>query len=128
MCRFPEPIHILAQGEGTSPVPTTEENRQLLLDVGSRQDLGGYEDALGDQPNPRSPNVDELMLLYISTTNQVVSVVLVVERDKEVHAYKVQCPVYYFSEVLSPCKTWYPHYQKIAYAIFMASQKLRHYF
>ena len=68
------------------------------------------------------------MLLYISATNQVVSAVLVVERDMEGHKLKVQRPVYYVSEVLTPCKTRYPHYQKIAYAVFMASQKLRHYF
>ena len=30
--------------------------------------------------------------------------------------------------VLTPCKSRYPHYQKIAYAVFMASRKLRHYF
>ena len=32
------------------------------------------------------------------------------------------------STVLTPCKSRYPHYQKIAYAVFMASRKLRHYF
>ena len=30
--------------------------------------------------------------------------------------------------VLTPCKSRYPHYQKIAYGVFMASRKLRHYF
>ena len=40
----------------------------------------------------------------------------------------VQKPVYYVSTVLTPCKSPYPHYQKIAYAVFMASQKLQHYF
>src|SRR4051812_23803582 len=32
------------------------------------------------------------------------------------------------STVLTPCKSRYSHYQKIAYAVFMASRKLRHYF
>ena len=32
------------------------------------------------------------------------------------------------STILTPCKSRYPHYQKIAYAVFMASRKLRHYF
>lgn len=50
------------------------------------------------------------------------------EWDKEGHAYKVQMPVYYISDVLTLCKMRYLHYQKIAYAVFMASQKLRHYF
>ena len=35
-------------------------------------------------------------------------------------------PVYYVSTVLTPCKSRYPHYQKIACAVFMASRKLRH--
>ena len=29
--------------------------------------------------------------------------------------------------VLTPCKSRYPHFQKIAYAVFMASRKLQHY-
>ena len=36
--------------------------------------------------------------------------------------------MYYISTVLTPCKSRYPHYQKIAYAVFMASRKLRRYF
>lgn len=68
------------------------------------------------------------MPLYISTTNQVMSAVLIVECDEEGHACKVQRPVYYVSVVLSPCKSCYPHYQKITYGVFMASWKLQHYF
>ena len=37
-------------------------------------------------------------------------------------------PVYYLSEVLSISKQQYPHYQKLAYAMFMTSRKLVHYF
>ena len=55
-------------------------------------------------------------------------VVLVVEREAEGHKFRVQKPVYYISEVLTPCKSRYLHYQKIAYIVFMASHKLRHYF
>ena len=33
---------------------------------------------------------------------------LVVEREEEGHALKVQCPVYFISEVLSDSKTCYP--------------------
>ena len=31
-------------------------------------------------------------------------------------------------EVLTPCKSRYPNYQKVAYTVFMASKKPRHYF
>ena len=75
-----------------------------------------------------TPKEKEQMLLYISATNQVVSTVLVVERPEEGKAHVVQRPVYYLSEVLSPSKQRYPHYQKLAYGVFMTARKLRHYF
>jgi hypothetical protein len=68
------------------------------------------------------------MLMYITTTNQVVSSALVVERAKEGKMHVVQRPVYYLSEVLTPTKQRYPHYQKLAYAIYMMDKKLPHYF
>jgi len=83
---------------------------------------------LASNPILAAPGVGEPMLLYISATNQVVSVVLIVEQGEEGHKFPTQKPVYYVSEVLTPCKSRYPHYQKIAYTVFMVSQKLRHYF
>jgi hypothetical protein len=41
-------------------------------------------------------------------TIQVVSAAVVVERQEEGHALKVQCPVYFISEVLSDTKMRYP--------------------
>ena len=71
-----------------------------------------------------APNTGEPMLLYIVATHQVVSAVLVVERETNGHKFPLQKPVYYVSTVVTPCKSRYPHYQKIAYAVFMASRKL----
>jgi hypothetical protein len=68
------------------------------------------------------------MLLYIAATNQVVSSALVVERAEDGKEHGVQRPVYYLSEVLSPTKHRYPHYQKLAYTIYMTGKKLSHYF
>ena len=68
------------------------------------------------------------MLLYIAATHQVVSAVLVVEREADGYKFQLQKPVYYVCTVLTPCKSRYPHYQKIAYAVLMASRKLQHYF
>ena len=83
---------------------------------------------LASNPVLIAPNIGKPMLLYIAATNQVVSAVLVVEREADRHKFPLQKPVYYVSMVLTPCKSWYPHYQKIAYAVFMASRKPRHYF
>ena len=54
------------------------------------------------------PTDGEPLLLYIAATTQVVSAALVVEREEEGHALKVQRPMYFISEVLSDSKTCYP--------------------
>jgi hypothetical protein len=83
---------------------------------------------LSTSPVLVTPHEKETMLLYIAATNQVVSSVLVVEHTKEGKEHGVQRPVYYLSDVLSPTKQRYPHYQKLAHAIYMTGKKLPHYF
>jgi hypothetical protein len=75
-----------------------------------------------------APNENESLLLYIAAMHQVVSTILVVEHNEAGKAHGVQRPVYFLSEVLSPSKQRYPHYQKLAYSVFMTTRKLRHYF
>jgi hypothetical protein len=75
-----------------------------------------------------TPNEKVPLLLYIATTYQVVSTVLVIEQSKDGKAHGVQRPVYFLSEVLSPSKQRYPHYQKLAYIVFTTACKLQHYF
>jgi ribonuclease HI len=75
-----------------------------------------------------APKEKEPLLLYIAATHQVVSTVLVFERSEEGKAHGVQRPVYFLSEVLSPTKQRYPHYQKLAYSVFTTTRKLRQYF
>ena len=67
---------------------------------------------LATNPILAAPNIGEPMLLYIAATHQVVSAVLIVEREAAGHKFPLQKPVYYVSTVLTPCKSWYPHYQK----------------
>ena len=74
------------------------------------------------------PTEREPLLLYIAATTQVVSAILVVEREEEGHVLKVQRPVYFISEVLSDSKTCYPQIQKLLYAVLITRRKLRHYF
>jgi dsDNA-binding SOS-regulon protein len=75
-----------------------------------------------------TPHDREPMPLYIAATSRVISTVLIVERAEARKVHGVQRPVYYLSEVHTPAKQWYPHYQKLAYAVWMTTQKLRHYF
>jgi hypothetical protein len=65
-----------------------------------------------------APKEKESLLLYITATHQVVSTVLVVKQSEEGKAHGVQWLVYFLSEVLSPTKQRYPHYQKFTYSIF----------
>jgi len=74
------------------------------------------------------PQPAEPLLLYVASTTQVVSAVVVVERQEEGHALPVQRPAYFVSEVLSETKVRYPQIQKLIYTVILASRKLQHYF
>src|SRR5437868_4039885 len=65
------------------------------------------------------PMPQEPLLLYIAATSQVVSAVIVVERQEEGHIQKVQRPSYFVSEVQGKSKIRYPQIQKILYAVLI---------
>ena len=57
-----------------------------------------------------APLEHEPLLLYIATTNKVVSAVIVIEHKEEGKEHQVQRPVYYISECLTESKQPYSHY------------------
>jgi ribonuclease HI len=75
---------------------------------------------------PTQPAED--LVLYIFCTTHMVSTTLVVERAEEGHAYLVQHPVYFISEVLGSSKKKYTQVQKLLYVVLLTTRKLRHYF
>jgi hypothetical protein len=83
---------------------------------------------LQSPPILTAPLPGEDLLLYIAATTHVVSSAIGAERGEEGHAFGVQRPVYFVSEVLSKFKVQCPAVQKLLYAILIASRKLRHYF
>jgi hypothetical protein len=58
----------------------------------------------------------------------VVSTTLVVERVEEGHAYPIEHPIYFISEVLGPSKIRYLYVQKLVYVVLLTARKLCHYF
>jgi hypothetical protein len=73
-----------------------------------------------------SPDPSLPLLLYVAASPHAVSAALVQEQDRE--GTTRQCPVYYVSEVFTTSKCNMMELEKIAYAVVMASRKLRHYF
>ena len=59
-------------------------------------------------PIMTAPQPDKTLLIYITATSRVVSIAIVVKREEVGHTYKVQCLVYFISEVLNESKTHYP--------------------
>jgi hypothetical protein len=99
--------------------------------VWSQRADDGFNDlkrALSTSPVLAAPALQEPMLLYIVATLQVISVMIMVERTKEGKELPVQRLVYYLSKVLTLSKQNYPHYQKVAYGVYIAARKLKHYF
>ena len=66
--------------------------------------------------------VGEELYLYLVVTTHAMSSALIREEDK------VQRPVYYTSKALRGAEGQYPQMEKLAFALIIASRKLRHYF
>jgi hypothetical protein len=68
-----------------------------------------------------APQRDDILFLYVAAADHVVSTVIMVEREEPGQVYKVQCPVYFISEVLNKSKSRYPQIQKLIYTIQITS-------
>jgi hypothetical protein len=100
---------------------------KFVWDDEAQQAFEALKESLTTPPVMTPPIPKETLLLYISATTNVVSTVLVAERE-EGQAHPVQRPVYYVSEVLADAKTRYTQPHKLFYALLITSRKLRHYF
>jgi hypothetical protein len=117
-----------AWGEGHAAVPADEEDGHFIWSQRADDAFNDLKRALSTTPILAASAPREPMLLYIAATPRFISVVIVVERTEEGKELSIQRPVYYLSEVLTLSKQNYLHYQKVAYGVYMAAKKLKHYF
>ena len=124
-----KPLYLPVRRKGTSPSSPSSVHRTLWVDGRSHGWTRRNKSHLGHQPNLGRANYWRTnAIIYSGNSSSCKCPVIVVEREMDGHKFPLQKPVYYVSTVLTPCKLRYPHYQKITYAVFMASQKLRHCF
>jgi hypothetical protein len=80
---------------------------KFVWDEEAQKAFEALKESLTTPPIMTPPTPKETILLYISATTNVVSTVLIAEREEEGQAHPVQRPVYYVSEVLADAKTHY---------------------
>jgi hypothetical protein len=98
------------------------------MDRGGEAGAARSQSSFAVVPILTAPQPGENLLLYIAPTTHIVSTTIMVERQEEGHAFGVQRPFYFISEILSESKVHYPTIQKLLYIILITSRKLRHYF
>jgi len=83
------------------------------------EDLKAY---LSSPSLPSPSKLGEELFLYLAISPVAVSATLIREEDK------VQKPVYHVSWVLRGAEEWYPPMEKLAFALVIATRKLKPYF
>jgi hypothetical protein len=81
-----------------------KKHERFSRTVEAQEALDKLKVTLTHVPVLTPPQDGEPLYLYVATTTQVVSAVIVVEHTEEGHTLPVQRPVYYISEVLSETK------------------------
>ncbi|KAL0458670.1 UNVERIFIED_CONTAM: Ribonuclease HI [Sesamum latifolium] len=96
--------------------------RKFEWDVSCQRAFEELKDYLAKLPLLVKPCPEDTLYLYLSTTPQAVSSVLIREEDGR------QMPIYYVSKVLNEAEGRYATIEKMALALVVIAKKLRPYF
>ncbi|XP_071700134.1 uncharacterized protein [Rutidosis leptorrhynchoides] len=77
---------------------------------------------IANLPTLTSPKMGETLYLYLETSKECISAVLVAERER------IQVPIYFVSRVLQGAEVNYPELEKLMLALVHTARKLRRYF
>ncbi|GFS34928.1 hypothetical protein Acr_00g0036800 [Actinidia rufa] len=110
---------IFARSQGDVPCIDLEIAMHKLFTNPKHSPLKEY---LESPPLLIVPTTGEDLYVYLSISPTAVSAVLIREEDQ------VQKLIYYVSKVLMGAEARYPRIEKLAYALMIATRKLRHYF
>jgi dsDNA-binding SOS-regulon protein len=99
---------ILKLGERGLPFfKLIQHQEKFVWTTEADQALAQLKDFLSKPPILTAPRKKEQLLLYLAATTHAVSTAIIVEWQEDDHAYPVQRPVYFVSEVLSESKVRY---------------------
>jgi hypothetical protein len=98
-------FHQQAQREGLPFFKLLKKVDKFMWNVEAQKAFEALKESLITPTILTPPVPGERLLLYISSTTNVVSTVLIAEREEEGQAYPIQRPMYYGSEVLADAKT-----------------------
>ncbi|KAL0446084.1 UNVERIFIED_CONTAM: hypothetical protein Slati_1736300 [Sesamum latifolium] len=115
-------IHIKICRERLTILQNTKEGKNFEWTKECQRAFEDIKTYLAKLPLLIKPVTGDTLYLYISSTSQAVSSVLV--REEEGY----QTPIYYVSKILNGAESRYPPIEKMALALVVTARKLRPYF
>ncbi|KAL0434461.1 UNVERIFIED_CONTAM: hypothetical protein Slati_2780400 [Sesamum latifolium] len=118
----PKQIPVSRSREGTALLQNSEKGGWILMEQGMPGSVRNLKEYMSKPPLLIKPQAWERLYIYLLTSEEAVSVVLVRTEGKE------HQPVYYVSKLLQGAEPRYPQIEKLVLALIVAARKLHPYF